>query len=85
MTKTTYIRFRIKMHCMAFRIALCLAAILYLLPLHGQKKNNEGQPIQFSGKVVGPDEHGNIMPLPYTTIAIKGTSRGSVSDYEGFF
>lgn len=85
MTKTTYIRFRIKMHCMAFRIALCLAAILYLFPLQGQKKSFEGQPIQFSGKVVGPDEHGNVMPLPYTTIAIKGTSRGSVSDYEGFF
>lgn len=70
---------------MAGRIALWLLLILSYLPLSGQKKEAEPQPIQFSGKVVGPDEHGEIAPLPYTTIAVKGTSRGSVSDYEGFF
>ena len=53
--------------------------------LQGQNKENESKAIQFSGKVVGADEKGEIIPLPYTTIAVKNTSRGSVSDYDGFF
>ncbi|MBK8701606.1 MAG: carboxypeptidase-like regulatory domain-containing protein [Saprospiraceae bacterium] len=58
---------------------------VFLATIAAQKKDVVPQPIQFSGKVVGPDENGEITPLPYTTIAVKGTSRGSVSDYDGFF
>lgn len=70
---------------MAGRIAFWLLFISFCFPVSAQKKAAEPQAIQFSGKVVGPDENGEIAPLPYTTIAVKGTSRGSVSDYEGFF
>lgn len=42
--------------------------------------------IQFSGVVVTEDENtGDIIPLPYTNIAIKGTSRGTISALDGFF
>jgi len=41
--------------------------------------------IQFSGAVITADETGDMVPLPYTNVAVKGTRRGSVSDLEGFF
>ncbi len=41
--------------------------------------------IQFSGLVVTEGPSGEPTPLPYTSIAIKGTSRGTVSDVYGFF
>jgi hypothetical protein len=40
--------------------------------------------IQFSGKVV-TEENNRIIDLPYTTIAVKGTSRGTYSGMDGFF
>ena len=40
--------------------------------------------IQFSGKVV-TEENGNLIPLPYTNIAILGTSRGTYTGIDGFF
>ena len=41
--------------------------------------------IQFSGAVITTDDTNDMIPLPYTNVAIKGTRRGSVSDLEGFF
>jgi len=41
--------------------------------------------IQFSGVVVTDDEFGEMLPLPYTTIAVKGTSRGTYAEIDGFF
>ena len=41
--------------------------------------------IQFSGKVVTPDDDGNISPLPYVNIYVEGTGRGTVSEFDGFF
>lgn len=41
--------------------------------------------IQFSGIVVTANSNGDIMPLPYTNVAVKGTSRGASSDVDGFF
>ena len=40
--------------------------------------------IQFSGIVV-TEESNNIMPLPYTNVSIAGSSRGTISDENGFF
>ena len=38
--------------------------------------------VQFSGVIVrSPD----LLPVPFTSIAIKGTNRGTISDYNGFF
>ncbi|NNE26477.1 MAG: carboxypeptidase-like regulatory domain-containing protein [Saprospiraceae bacterium] len=41
--------------------------------------------IQFSGVVVTEDEYGEMAPLPYTTIAILGTPRGTYAEVDGFF
>jgi len=41
--------------------------------------------IQFSGVVVTTDETGEMIPLPYTTVAVKGTARGTYAEIDGFF
>ena len=46
---------------------------------------DSNQAIQFSGIVVTADEYGDIIPLPYTNVAVSGTSRGASSDSKGFF
>lgn len=40
--------------------------------------------VQFSGRVISTDD-GKIERLIYTNIAVKGTSRGTTSDIDGFF
>jgi hypothetical protein len=40
------------------------------------------QLIQFSGLVLTSD---SLMGIPYATVLIKGTGRGTVTDYQGFF
>lgn len=47
--------------------------------------NDSDKIIQFSGVVVTQDELGELIPLPYTTIAIAGTSRGTYAEVDGFF
>lgn len=41
--------------------------------------------IQFSGVVVTMDEYGEMVPLPYTTVAIQGSNRGTYAEVDGFF
>ena len=41
--------------------------------------------IQFSGNVVTEGDDGKVVPLPYTNVAIKGTTRGTVAAIDGFF
>ena len=51
-----------------------------------QQSGKDDFAIQFSGVVVTEDENtGDIIPLPYTNIAIKGSSRGTISALDGFF
>lgn len=38
--------------------------------------------VQFSGVVVAAD---SLQPIPFASIMIRGTSRGTISDYYGFF
>lgn len=52
---------------------------------NAQSKIDSNEVIQFSGIVVSADENGDILPLPYTNVAIKGTSRGESADQNGFF
>ncbi len=54
--------------------------IICLQSLHSQVRNEDL--IQFSGIVVTAD---SINPVPFTNIQIKGTWRGTVSDYYGYF
>ncbi len=50
----------------------------------GQEKADSINVVQFSGLVV-TEEEGEIKPLSYTNIGVKGTSRGTVSELNGFF
>jgi hypothetical protein len=45
-------------------------------------KRKPGDLLQFSGVVVSGD---SLQPVPFTAITIKGTYRGTLSDYYGFF
>lgn len=62
--------------------------VLFTLSL-GLSAQNEiadsSRVIQFSGVVVTQDEFGEMVPLPYTTIAIEGTARGTYAEVDGFF
>jgi hypothetical protein len=53
--------------------------------LFGQQKDEPIKVIEFSGKVVAADDKGNPIPLAYTNVAVKGTNRGSFTEYDGFF
>ncbi|HEX5001032.1 MAG TPA: carboxypeptidase-like regulatory domain-containing protein [Bacteroidia bacterium] len=48
---------------------------------HGQALRTEGL-IQFSGVIVTGD---SLKPIPFVSITIKDTYRGTISDYNGFF
>ena len=66
-----------------------LLIALMILPLEGMlfgqtKMDSDEKVIQISGKVVTEDE-GKIMFLPYAVVAIKGTNRGTYTDFSGFF
>lgn len=67
------------------RLIASVILLSFFLKVSAQRKVEDPVPIQFSGKVVGPDENGDIMPLPYTNVTVTGTNRGSISDPEGFF
>lgn len=53
--------------------------------IQAQKKDDPVKVVEFSGMVFYEDENGNPAPLPYTNVAVMGTSRGSAADFDGFF
>ncbi len=59
--------------------------LLFCGSLHAQTNKDSLDVIQFSGVVVTSDEFGEMLPLPYTTVAIKGTDRGTYAEIDGFF
>ncbi len=66
-----------------YRIYLILLLSLFLGNVYGQE--NEKEYVQFSGKTVTEGVDGEIVDLPYVTIGIMGTSRGTYSEIDGFF
>lgn len=64
----------------------CIVFLLLLsTSLFSQNKDGNPRVIQFSGVVVTVDEFGEMVPLPYTTIAVLGTERGTYAEIDGFF
>lgn len=59
-----------------------LISMLILLSNHASAQQAEPKIIQFSGVVVSGD---SLQPVPYVAITQKGTYRGTLSDYYGFF
>lgn len=66
------------------KLIIALFLILCSGHLFSQEKSKEkGKDlIQFSGVVVEGD---SLKPIPYTSIMIKNTNRGTVSDFYGYF
>lgn len=56
--------------------------IAFTISFSSAQDNNETPLVQFSGVVLDGE---SLDPLPYTTIIVKNTNRGTVADYYGFF
>lgn len=63
-------------------LRICLIFLLTWFVIPNQLHAQTPRVIQFSGVVVSGD---SLQPVPYTAITIKGTYRGTMSDYYGFF
>lgn len=61
-----------------------IAFVLLFVFCFANAQENE-KVIQFSGVVVTMDEYGEMVPLPYTTVAIQGSNRGTYAEVDGFF
>jgi hypothetical protein len=63
-------------------IALCLFCATWV---HAQEETKEPVGVvQISGKVVS-EENDRMIFIPYAVVAVKGTSRGTLTDVSGFF
>jgi len=63
-----------------FLISLFLSFAINIM--FAQQKQKEEKFIQISGVVVDAD---SLKPVPFVSILIKGTKRGTITDYYGFF
>lgn len=66
-------------HCLLF-----LSLLFFGMSLQAQKTDNKKPLIQFSGVVVDKDSFPD-QRIPFVSIIIKGTNRGTSSDLSGFF
>lgn len=65
------------------RISLILIGLLYFSRgLLAQEKNNPEHFIQLSGIVVDDD---SLRGIPFVSVLVKGTKRGTITDFYGFF
>ncbi len=67
------------------RLSFLFAITCLITSDFSAQKTADDDLIQFSGVVVTQDEYGEMVPLPYTSIAIKGTSKGTYAEIDGFF
>src|SRR4051812_9982694 len=59
-----------------------LLLVFFLPVVANAQQNNQEQLVQFSGVVVTAD---SLKPVPFTSVMIQSSNRGTVSDYYGFF
>jgi hypothetical protein len=65
-------------------LLLLIAGICFINIARAQNKTEKSEQhfLQFSGVVLDED---SLKPIPFVSVLIKGTRRGTVSDYYGFF
>lgn len=61
---------------------IVILALILNFPVSMRGQGNYTGLVQFSGLVVSSD---SLQPLPFVSIVVKGTYRGTISDYNGFF
>ncbi len=59
-----------------------LLLLLFISFNIGYSQNAKRNPIQFSGVIVDGD---SLAPIPFTTIIVRGSNRGTIADYYGYF
>jgi hypothetical protein len=69
---------------MITRLAVLMFTFVFLMQANISLAQDEGELLQFSGMVV-TEERKQLVPLPFTNISIKGTTRGTYANLEGFF
>lgn len=65
-----------------FKITLILVFFSGILQSQTNPEKPKGSLIQFSGVVLDQD---SLTPIPFVSIIIKGTNRGSLTNFQGFF
>lgn len=65
-------------------LVLIIFTFFYAFEAVSQTRVDKQDVVQFSGVVV-TEEKGEIIFLPYTNVAVEGTSRGTISEIDGFF
>ena len=63
---------------------ILIGCLMLVLSVSKAQKRDSITVVQFSGLIV-TDQAGDVVPLPYTNISVKGTSRGTISELNGFF
>lgn len=61
-----------------------IAVLVFLFPFISLAQTDEVRVVQFSGKVV-TEENNKMKGVPYAAISVRGTYRGTFSDFDGFF
>ncbi|MFM7218173.1 MAG: carboxypeptidase-like regulatory domain-containing protein [Bacteroidota bacterium] len=64
------------------RTIITLLLLQLVLFFDGQAQSKKNDLVQFSGVIVSGD---SLQSIPYASIMIRGTSRGTISDYYGFY
>ncbi len=63
---------------------LFFLSLLFGVTLNAQRVVQDSNLVQFSGMVLDGTT-AELIPVPYTNIAVKGKSRGTYTDFNGFF
>jgi hypothetical protein len=64
------------------KVTLCFVILFGALQAQNEPTKAENSLIQFSGVVLDQD---SLTPIPFVSIIIKGTNRGSLTNFQGFF
>ncbi len=58
--------------------------LLGSVKVFAQPASGNNDLVQFSGMVLA-EEGGKLVPVPFATVAVRGTTRGTYANYKGFF
>lgn len=67
-----------------FALAILISSAVIMTAQGGLDLENDTTLIQFSGMVI-TDANGQLVPVPYATVGIEKESRGTYTNYRGFF
>jgi hypothetical protein len=68
--------------CMHSRLLVPVIFVCFLIGKASAQTDSKNQLLQFSGVVVSND---SLKPIPYTSVMIRHASRGTITDFYGFF